>query len=146
MNIVNANLTHLEDFSALFDSYRIFYQQSSDLAGARQFLKSRLETGESAILVAMINDWVTGFTQLYPSFSSVAMKSSWILNDLFVDEAHRGQGIAKGLIESAETFICNYGVIRVVLETQVANTSAQALYEGRGYIKDTKFHHYSLSF
>jgi GNAT superfamily N-acetyltransferase len=145
MEIVMANLTHLEALTTLFNEYRIFYQQSSDLAGARQFLQARLEQGDSAILVAVIEDTLVGFTQLYPSFSSVAMKPIWVLNDLFVVETHRGQGIAKGLIEAAETYARDNGAIRMVLETQVKNTSAQALYEGRGYVKDTEFYHYSLS-
>lgn len=144
MDIVNANLSHLEGLAVLFDRYRGFYQQPSDLAEARQFLKSRLEKGDSAILIALIDDQMAGFTQLYPSFSSVAMKPIWVLNDLFVAEAYRGQDIAKGLIDAAETFARENGAIRVVLETQAINTSAQALYEGRGYVRDTEFYHYSL--
>ncbi|HEY9887921.1 MAG TPA: GNAT family N-acetyltransferase [Candidatus Obscuribacterales bacterium] len=145
MEIVVANLAHLEALAALFDGYRVFYQQPSDLAGARQFLQARLEKGDSTILVAQTVDDLAGFTQLYPSFSSVSMKPIWILNDLFVDEAHRGQGVAKRLIEAAETFARNSGAISMVLETQITNTSAQALYEARGYRRDTEFYHYSLS-
>ncbi|PZU92608.1 MAG: GNAT family N-acetyltransferase [Leptolyngbya sp.] len=145
MEIVVANLTHLENLTTLFDGYRVFYQQPSGLAGARQFVQARLEKGDSTILVAQAGNELAGFTQLYPSFSSVAMKPLWILNDLFVAEIYRGQGIARGLIEAAETFARDGGAIRVVLETQVTNTSAQALYEGRGYVKDMEFYHYSLS-
>jgi len=38
------------------------------------------------------------------------------------------------------------GAIWVSLETQITNTSAWALYEARGYVKDDEFYHYSLSF
>lgn len=145
MDIAIANLTHLDALAVLFDGYRVFYQQPSDLAGAQQFLQSRLEKGDSTILTAMIDGQMAGFAQLYPSFSSVAMKPIWVLNDLFVAEAHRGQGIAKSLLDAAETFARDHGAIRVVIATQVTNTSAQALYEGRGYMKDIEFYHYSLS-
>lgn len=145
MEIVVANLAHLEELAALFDGYRVFYQQPSDLAGARQFLQARLEKGDAAILVAQTPDGLAGFTQLYPSFSSVSMKPIWILNDLFVAAAYRGQGIAKQLMTVAENFARETGAIRVGLSTQVANTSAQALYEGRGYVRDTEFYHYSLN-
>jgi GNAT superfamily N-acetyltransferase len=145
MEIVVANLAHLEDLATLFDGYRVFYQQPSDLVGARQFLQAHLEKSDSTILVAQAGDELAGFTQLYPSFSSVSMKPIWILNDLFVAKAYRGQGVAKRLIEVAERFAREGGAIRVVLETQVANRSAQALYEARGYVRDTKFYHYSLS-
>lgn len=145
MSIVTANLTHLEDLAVLFDSYRVFYRQPADIPRARQFLQSRLEQGDSTILIALINNQIAGFTQLYPSFSSVAMKPVWVLNDLFVAEAYRNQGIAKGLLTAAEEFARENGAIRVVLETQATNTVAQLLYEKRGYIKDTEFYHYSLS-
>lgn len=145
MNIVTANLTHLDDLATLFDNYRVFYQQSSDLAGSRQFLKARLEKGDSTILIATMDNKIAGFTQLYPSFSSVAMRPIWVLNDLFVAEAYRGQSIARGLIGAAENFARESGAIRMVLETQSTNAKAQALYEKRGYIKDTEFYHYSLS-
>lgn len=145
MEIVVANLAHMEDLAALFDGYRVFYQQPSDLAAARRFLQERLTKGDSTILVAQAVDELAGFTQLYPSFSSVSMQRIWILNDLFVSKAHRGQGIARSLIEAAEAFARDSGAIRMVLETQVTNTSAQALYEGRGYVRDTEFYHYSLS-
>lgn len=145
MEIVVANLAHLEDLVTLFDGYRVFYQQPSDLAGARQFLQARLEKGDSTILVAQAVDDLAGFTQIYPSFSSVSMKPIWILNDLFVAEAYRGQGVARSLIEAAEAFARDSGAICMVLETQATNTSAQALYEGRGYRRDTEFYHYALS-
>jgi ribosomal protein S18 acetylase RimI-like enzyme len=145
MEIVIANLEHLEALAALFDGYRVFYQQPSNPQGAWQFLQARLEEGDSTILVAVVDGQLAGFTQLYPSFSSVSMGQIWILNDLFVAEAYRGQGIAKQLMTAAENFARERGVIRVGLSTQVTNTSAQALYEARGYVRDTEFYHYSLS-
>jgi len=108
-------------------------------------LQARLEKSDSTILVAQAADELAGFTQLYPSFSSVSMKPIWILNDLFVAKAYRGRGIAKQLMAAAENFARETGAIRVGLSTQVANTSAQALYEVRGYVRDTEFYHYSLS-
>ncbi|PZV01115.1 MAG: GNAT family N-acetyltransferase [Leptolyngbya sp.] len=145
MEIVLANLTHLEALAALFDGYRVFYQQPSDRQGAQQFLQARLEKGDSTILVAVVEGQLAGFTQLYPSFSSVSMKPIWILNDLFVAEAYRGRGIAKQLMTATENFAQETGAIRIGLSTQVTNTSAQALYEARGYVRDTEFYHYSLS-
>lgn len=73
----------------LFDAYRQFYGQTPDLEGARQFLFERLQGGESVIFAVMEGENALGFTQLYPSFSSVSMKPIWILNDLFVVEKAR---------------------------------------------------------
>ena len=62
----------------------MFYRQDSDLEGAKVFLRNRIERKESVIFVAVEDDEYIGFTQLYPSFSSISMKELWILNDLFV--------------------------------------------------------------
>lgn len=144
MEVFQACSEHLEEVSKLFDQYRVFYSSSSDHEAARKFLGERFEKGDSTIFVASLDGRVVGFTQLYPSFSSVSMKRVWILNDLFVDENYRGSGIAKSLMNTAENFARETGAIRVILATQISNGAAQSLYESRGYTKDTEFYHYAL--
>ena len=39
----------------------------------------------------------TGFVQLYPMFSSVRARRTWVLNDLFVEAQFRRGGIAGSL-------------------------------------------------
>jgi GNAT superfamily N-acetyltransferase len=74
-----------------------------------------------------------GFIQLFPSLSSVSMKRVWILNDLFVQEAHRKQGAAKLLMSAVENFARETGAVRIILSTQVSNVAAQSLYKSLGY-------------
>jgi GNAT superfamily N-acetyltransferase len=88
---------------------------------------------------------MVGYTQLFPSFSSVSMKRIWILNDLFVQEAHRNKGAARLLMNAAENFARQTGAVRIILSTQISNAAAQTLYESLGYRKDEDFYHYSLS-
>ena len=87
-NVIQANSTHIEVVASLFHSYRQFYGQAADLPQAHNFLLERLTQGESVILIAVAQNSncfdCLGFTQLYPSFSSVSMQRIWILNDLFV--------------------------------------------------------------
>ena len=73
----------------------MFYRQDSDLEGAKVFLRNRMERKESVIFVAVEDGEYIGFTQLYPSFSSISMKELWILNDLFVQATKRGAGTGK---------------------------------------------------
>ena len=75
----------------LFDAYRVFYNQKSDLPAAFDFLQQRLANNESAVFLAVMGGEPVGFVQLYPVFSSVQMKKSWILNDLFVAETARNR-------------------------------------------------------
>jgi GNAT superfamily N-acetyltransferase len=145
MEIILAQLEHLEEISKLFDRYRIFYKQSSDIAAATKFLQERFEQKDSTIFLALEADRAIGFTQLYPSFSSVSMRRIWILNDLFVEEDFRKKSVAKLLMSAAEKFARETGAVRIVLSTQISNIVAQKLYESRGYIKDEEFFHYALS-
>lgn len=144
MQVTLASLKHLDEVSRLFDQYRVFYNQSSDLDATTKFLQERFQNQDSTVLIARDCDRAVGFTQLYPSFSSVSMKRVWILNDLFVDEPYRKQGIAKLLMSAAEQFARESGAVRLVLATQISNVAAQALYESLGYIKDKDFDHYAL--
>ena len=77
-----ADITHLEQTMRLFDQYRVFYDQPPDLNGSEQFIRERLEQGDSVILLAADSvgqeSSLLGFTQLYPSFSSIAMKRIWL--------------------------------------------------------------------
>ena len=144
MEVFQARLEHFEAVSQLFDQYRVFYNSPSDIETARRFLQDRFHKSDSIIFVASNNGRIVGFTQLYPSFSSVSMKRIWILNDLFVEQACRKQGVAKLLLSMVEDFARQTGAIRISLATQTSNVAAQSLYESLGYCKDEKFHHYSL--
>ncbi|NHC33121.1 GNAT family N-acetyltransferase [Scytonema millei] len=143
MEVFQAKIEHLEPIAILFDQYRVFYGQASDLATAKIFLQERLQKHDSLIYVAS-NRQIVGFTQLYPSFSSVSMQRIWILNDLFVVATHRRQGIAKLLLTAAKQYAQETGAIRITLATQISNISAQTLYESLGYTRDEQFYHYSL--
>lgn len=145
MRIQRLGLDHLEPLARLFDDYRIWYGQPSDLKGAEGFLRDRLQASESVIYGAFEADDLVAFTQLYPSFSSVSMGGVWILNDLYVSDGQRGGGIGRGLMEAAREHARSTGTIRLELATAHTNERAQRLYEGLGYVMDRDFRHYSLS-
>ena len=117
----------------LFDHYRMFYQQPSDSALARRFIGERLQRGESVIFLAEVGEKTVGFTQLFPSFSSVRAGHAFVLNDLYVDIAARRLGVARALLQAAADFARSAGAIRLELETDHDNRSAQALYRHMGW-------------
>ncbi|MCZ8517113.1 GNAT family N-acetyltransferase [Paenibacillus filicis] len=135
-----------ERIAPLFDQYRVFYKASSDLPQAISFLRSQLDKGTSVIYFAYgaSRREPIGFTQLYPSFSSVSMRPIWILNDLFVSPDARGQGVAQQLMEAARLHAAETGAIRLELSTACDNAAAQRLYESLSYVRDEQFYHYSL--
>ena len=145
MPIHRATIGDLDALTALFDAYRVFYKQPSDMEGARAFLAERLERSESIIFIAVDEDGqALGFTQLYPSFTSTGMKRVYILNDLFVAEGGRRQGIGTALLEAAADFAREAGAARLALSTAFDNLAAQSVYEAHGWSRDQNFYSYNL--
>jgi ribosomal protein S18 acetylase RimI-like enzyme len=87
-----------------------------------------------------------GFTQLYPSFSSVSLKPLWILNDLFVRSDIRRGGVGRALLDRARQDAVESGAKGLILSTAVTNKPAQTLYESCGWQRDDEFTHYYLFF
>lgn len=149
MTIKQITIQEIDCVVNLFNQYRIFYKQPSDIALAEQFIAQRLSNNESVIFVAFNhNVQPVGFTQLYPTYSSMRVSKNWILNDLYVEADQRKQGIGAALIKTAMDFALNDGASYLALSTAVDNYTAQALYEAIGFIRqepDTAFFHYRIA-
>lgn len=139
ITVRQAVLSDLEALAPLFDSYRQFYGRVGDLPAATAFLSARFNHGESVLFIAQEGNKAVGFTQLYPSFSSVSLARIFVLNDLFVDEHARRKGVASKLITAAVDFASSLGAVRVSLSTATANEAAQRLYQAAGWQRDEQF-------
>lgn len=144
VRIVRATAKDVERVAPLFDSYRQFYKQKADMAAARTFIAERLQRDESVIFLALDGDKPVGFVQLYPCFSSTAMKRMWILNDLFVTPEARRGGAAKALMERARQWAVETKADGLWLETAVDNHPAQRLYERLGWKRDKDYYRYLM--
>lgn len=135
MNVIirRAGAEDLDALAVLFDAYRQFYGQVSDVQGAHAFLEARLANGESVVFIADGANGAAGFTQLYPLFTSVGMRRLWLLNDLYVAPEARRTGTARALMGEARTHAARTGAAGILLETQLTNAPARALYEALGY-------------
>lgn len=123
----------------LFNGYRMFYKQPSDINAAEKFLSGRIMNDESVIWFAELDGVAVGFCQLYPIFSSVSLKRAWLLNDLFVNESARGRGVATALLQAAKAFGWNTSAKWLLLQTGADNRTAQLVYEKNGWQKVTDF-------
>jgi len=135
MIIIKAHIEHLELIVPLFDAYREFYGQPTDNDAAKQFLFEHLKNKESIIFLALVDNLAVGFTQLYPSFSSVSMHPIYILNDLYVMNAYRKKGIGVALLNKAKQLCREQKYKGLGLQTETSNP-AQHLYESLGWKKD----------
>lgn len=141
LTIKKAQAEDLESIVPLFDAYRVFYKQDSDIELARHFISNRLLKGESVIFLAKEDQEAVGFTQLYKTFSSVTAEHSWILNDLYVKQNTRGAGVGERLLKRAQKFALDDDAKGLALETANENP-AQKLYERLGWELEKDYLHY----
>ena len=143
MHIITASENNLAQLTPLFDGYRIFYKQASNLEAAGEFLTDRFQKKDSVVFMAFDDEGsALGFTQLYPMFSSVSMQRTYVLNDLFVSDSARGRGVGAALMEHAKQFAAATGSKGLTLETGIDNP-AQKLYQRLGWVMDTEVNHYT---
>jgi ribosomal protein S18 acetylase RimI-like enzyme len=143
--IRRAELLDASAIAVLFDLYRQFYKQAPDLPLALSFIEERLSRNESVIFIAENEHGKSiGFTQLYPSFSSVSARRTWILNDLFVLPEARRRRVGYALLNAAKSHAIETGAKRLSLSTAHDNP-AQQLYESFGYVRNNAFYQYDLA-
>ncbi|MFC7358592.1 GNAT family N-acetyltransferase [Jejudonia soesokkakensis] len=143
MKVHRASSKDLKKLVPLFNDYRIFYKQNSNQEAARLFLAERFSENDSIIFMAEnASGKGIGFTQLYPSFSSVSLQRTYILNDLYVASEARKKGVGEALLKAAKQFAITEGSKGLTLETEIDNP-AQSLYKKLGWVQDTKVNHYT---
>lgn len=139
MTVRQAVMADLEMLAALFDAYRQFQGQASDVPAARAFLQQRLDHGESVLFVCHEGTEPLGFAQLYPIFSSVSLSRVFVLNDLFVHAHGRRKGVAASLLSALEAYAWSLGAARISLNVARDNLSAQELYRKQGWQQDEQY-------
>ncbi|WP_199906906.1 GNAT family N-acetyltransferase [Aeromicrobium chenweiae] len=142
MTVIRATLEDVLEAAQLFAAYREFHGEPNDVAAAEAFLAARLARGESVVLLAVDEDEVVGFAQVYPTFSSTRLAPVWVLNDLFVVEHARGTGAADELLHTVAALAADAGAVSVGLSTAHANERAQAVYVRHGYQLDEVYRSY----
>lgn len=149
VTIRRATAADVPRVAPLFDAYRVFYEQPSDVTMASAFIGERIARDESVVYLAEAGDGtVLGFVQLYPVWSSTRTPPGrlWLLNDLFVVESARRGGVARELMLRAEQLARETGAVGLTLSTAMDNVRAQPLYESLGYVRDTRFYTYKRYF
>lgn len=141
MKIIKADHSVIDRVAYLFNEYRIFYDQDSDIEMSKEFLLERMKNEESTIFVVIKDNSSVGFVQIYPGFSSVSCRKDYILNDLFVLPEYRGQGIASKLLERSKEYAIENNGKGLALETAKDNP-ARELYERLDWRADNDFIHY----
>ena len=142
--IRRAGAGDLDAATRLFSGYLRFYEKPVIDAAVRAFISARLARLDSVFYLAEIGDRAVGFTQLYPTFASLSLAPSWILNDLYVEPDARTHGVGNALMDAARDLARSTGAAELMLQTARTNETAQRLYEKLGWVRDDEFLVYTL--
>lgn len=152
LNIINfssmnkieiATLAHLNEFAELFDQYRVFYRQATDVEKGKSFLKERITNDESVTFLIKAEGKFVGFAQLYPLFHYKALQRQWLLSDLFVDPDFRGLGLSIALIDRCKAYCEETDACGLLLETEKTNDIGNQLYPKCGFELDQDHNYYN---
>ena len=143
MNIVPANESHIPGMISLLQQVgEVHHQIRPDLfrAGAQKYdeeaLKRLLQDPARPIFIAEMDGQVTGyaFCILQEAKNDPVLRDRKVLyiDDLCVDEGHRGQGIASRLYDHVCAYAREIGCQAVTLNVWCGNDSAMRFYEKCG--------------
>lgn len=141
-----ATLEQVKDLVPLFDNYRTFHRQNSDIEGAKLFLTERINANDATIYIAYTrqDNLPVGYMYLYKIYSNHSMKAVVVLNDLYIHEIARGKGIGQLLIQQAVDYAKGLSAKSLRLSAVSDNKPAKRLYEYLGFIKEEGFDHFDL--
>jgi ribosomal protein S18 acetylase RimI-like enzyme len=134
-----ASTAHLSELSRLYIAYRVFYGEAPEEERAEAFVRERVTQSSGRYFLAWNEHNAIGFMHLMPSTNTLAMRPIWFLEDLYVDVAARGQGVATTLLSYAEEFARSTGAERLTLATAHDNLAAQRIYKKMGYVREEHF-------
>ncbi|WP_345232725.1 GNAT family N-acetyltransferase [Olivibacter ginsenosidimutans] len=133
MKIRQATMADLAALATVFADYRSISGLAHNLEDGRTFLKERLEKKDSVIFIAIIDDEIVGFTLLFPFFTPAGIKEIWLLNDIYIADEYRHQGVAQSLLSEAVFFSKKTNKSKVYLATKADNVNSQTLFEKFGF-------------
>jgi len=123
-----------EQLLPLIAAYQRFYEvEDIDEARNRTFFRRFLAPSEDGLLLGARREGrLLGYACLYWHFSSLEAVETLLMNDLYVSEETRGEGVGRALIEATAEIARERGVPFVEWSTAPDNNTAQRLYDSTG--------------
>jgi GNAT superfamily N-acetyltransferase len=123
----------IEEMLPLIRAYCEFYETEPNDDGLRHMFRTLInEPSQGAVFIARDGGSAVGFASLDWKWSSLKAARVGFLEDLFVDPAVRGKGIADALIEACAGRCRELGMRALLWETQPDNRRAQQVYNRTG--------------
>jgi ribosomal protein S18 acetylase RimI-like enzyme len=125
------------DVVGLVNDYRTHYGEPSDPAGTDRWLRDTASAARVHCYLATVYSGphrsAAGVALAFPSAATGSLSELWSLRDLYVSADHRGQGVGRALVLRVRDDARAAGAPRLVLQTEVDNVAALALYRGLGF-------------
>jgi GNAT superfamily N-acetyltransferase len=123
-------VTHL-----FVDYQRVFGETNPIFDKIEAFLLDKTENSGYTLFIAEKDGKPIAFAGLYPIYSSVTLRRQWLLNDFFVSQNYRKQGVGTALISEIKNSL-SAGAQGIILITSDKNAEAKAFYEANGFSAD----------
>jgi GNAT superfamily N-acetyltransferase len=124
----------LQTLLPLIAAYQRFYEvEDVDEERNRAFFARFVAPSENGMLLgAWVDSELAGYACLYWHFTSLVPAETVLMNDLYVVERFRGQGVGRALIEASAAVTRERGAHHLEWATQPSNVTAQHLYDRTG--------------
>ena len=121
---------------ALIRDYLDFYKapQPEEAALAAFLDRVDADRARAVQLVAELDGRLVGFASLFASFDTLVAAEILVMNDLFVMEPQRRQGIGHALFEASRRYGRDHGYVRLDWVTALDNQIARRFYDRHGAI------------
>jgi GNAT superfamily N-acetyltransferase len=126
--------SELEALLPMIAAYQRFYEvEDVDEERNRAFFSRFLAPSDDGELIgAWRGNELVGYACLYWHFTSLVPAETVLLNDLYVAEDRRGEGIGRALIEASAEIARERGAHQLQWVTAPDNRTARRLYDSTG--------------
>jgi GNAT superfamily N-acetyltransferase len=135
LNIGRVSRGDLIDLLGMVRAYCDFYRATptdAELIALSRALLVDPDREGVQLLARDADGRAAGFATVYWSWSTTSACRIGVMNDLFVAETARGQGLAEALIDACRTECARHGARKLTWQTAPDNQRAQAVYERVG--------------
>lgn len=128
-----------ETLLPMIEAYQTFYEAKEiDSERNRRFFSRFITPSDEGMIIgAWREQELVGYACLFWHYSSTRALDTVLMNDLYVDEAARGEGVGRALIEASRDVARARGAPHVEWSTRPDNETAQRLYDSTGAEKST---------
>lgn len=136
--ITKASQSKIEEVCPIYLRYRRSANVNSSLDEVKKYLQTEFKKGDDEIVMAQIAGAAVGFLHYGIERSTLRPAERIRIKAMYVDEDHRGKGLAKQLLKKLQE---EAGEREIVVKARRTNNISPNLYLNNGFEEDEKYYH-----